>query len=104
MTINPFALWRERRLSRAYKEVFAGKSGETVLADLARHCGAGTNPMTPGAPDATAYNLGLLEGFKRIRRYVDMSEADLREIQRRERNIEDGERNRDDEFVDLDGA
>lgn len=102
--INRFALWRERRLSRAYKEVFAGKSGETVLADLARHCGAGTNPMTPGAPDATAYNLGLLEGFKRIRRYVEMSEADLREIQRRERNIEDGERNRDDEFADLNGA
>ena len=98
--INPFALWRERRLSRAYKEVFESGAGRIVLADLSRHCGAGTEPMVPGAPDATAYNLGLLGPFTRIRRYLDMTEADLREIQRRERDVEDGERKRHEELAE----
>lgn len=49
---------RQRRLGRAYRELFDGPTGELVLNDLLREAGMLDDGFVPGEPDTSAFNAG----------------------------------------------
>lgn len=65
------------RRARAYKTVFKGPAGRTVLADLRRFCGATRLSFQPGDPQATALREGRREVWLRIQGYLKLSDDDI---------------------------
>ena len=69
-----------RRLSAAYRRVFAAPSADAVLADLGDFCRARSAPFVAGDPMATGVLIGRQEVFHRIARYLNLSEQAVWEI------------------------
>lgn len=66
-----------RRLSAAYRRVFAAPSADAVLADLGDFCRARSAPFVAGDPMATGVLIGRQEVFHRIARYSNLSEEEV---------------------------
>lgn len=54
------AIAQQRQLADDYRHVFGSEPGQRVLADLLRRSGITREPMVPGDPHATAFNLGRI--------------------------------------------
>lgn len=65
------------RVHRAYRDTFSTEAGQRVLDDLIAFSSFADDPMVPGAPDATAYNVGMQRVVRRILSFLHRSEADL---------------------------
>lgn len=66
-----------RRLSAAYRRVFAVPSADAVLADLGDFCRARSAPFVAGDPMATGVLIGRQEVFHRIARYSNLTEQEV---------------------------
>ena len=66
-----------RRLSAAYRRVFAAPSADVVLADLGSFCRARSAPFVAGDPMATGVLIGRQEVFHRIARYSNLTEQEV---------------------------
>jgi hypothetical protein len=64
---------RNRRLSAAYRRVFAAPDAATVLADLGDFCRARSAPFVAGDAMATGVLIGRQEVFHRIARYLNLA-------------------------------
>jgi hypothetical protein len=62
MSLDP----RTLRLRRHYRAVWNSPEGRAVLEDLLRFCQLAADPFKPGAPDATAYVVGMQRVGRRI--------------------------------------
>lgn len=68
--------------SRAYKNVFDGSNEYTkeVIKDLKKFCRADTPTFTQGDPHMTSLLEGRREVWNRIMKYIDISEEELKRI------------------------
>jgi hypothetical protein len=63
---------RNRRLSAAYRRVFAAPEATAVLGDLGDFCRARSAPFVAGDAMATGVLIGRQEVFHRIARYLNL--------------------------------
>lgn len=69
-----------RRRRVAFQASFGGETGQLVLDDLGRFCGAATSSFVPGDPCYTAFNEGKREVLNHIVRCADSDDAVLERI------------------------
>ncbi len=77
---------RNRRLSAAYRRVFATSEATVVLADLGDFCRARSAPFVAGDAMATGVLIGRQEVFHRIARYLNLSEQEVWELMSNQRS------------------
>lgn len=71
---------RRLRIYRAYRRVFAGPDGRTVLHDLMRRNGLLATSQVDGDPHRTAFNEGRRAAVLELLSVLRLTEADLMQL------------------------
>lgn len=72
-------LWGRRgdQVRLAYRRVFAGESGQYVMADLSALCGEAATSFSPGDPHQTAFQEGKRSVLLHIRSVLGLKPGEL---------------------------